>query len=126
MKTILVIEDDQLQQELLVEKISSAGFNVIMASDGAEGLQTALNMEPDLILLDNRMPNMSGYEMLRRLRETGKWGEQVPVLFFSNIEPATKDEREDLEAVQPTAYILKSDTDLSGMLGKIKETLGVD
>ena len=125
MKTVLVIEDDPLQQKLMIEKISAAGFNVISASDGEMGLQTARDNQPDIILLDNMMPNMSGYEMLRRLRETGGWGEQVPVIFFSNIEPTSKDERNDLEAVQPTAYLLKSDTDLTSIVQKIKETLEV-
>jgi len=126
MQTILVIEDDKVQQQVLSEKIAGAGFNVIRAGDGAAGLATALSDRPDLILLDNRMPNMSGYQMLKKLREEGGWGEQVPVIFFSNIEPSSKDERTDIEDVAPTAYLLKGDTDLNTIVAKIKETLGVN
>jgi CheY-like chemotaxis protein len=124
-KTILIIEDDHVQLQVVSEKLKTSGFKVIEAFDGAMGLQVALSEQPDLILLDNRMPQMSGYEMLRRLREGGGWGEKVPVIFFSNVEPATKEEQNDLEAITPTAYILKSDTDLTGIVEKIKQALGV-
>jgi len=124
-RTVLVIEDDNMQAQVLIEKIGAAGFNVLRATDGILGLSMAQEKQPDLILLDNRMPNMSGYEMLRRLREVGGWGAAVPVIFFSNIEPSSKDERADLEQVTPTAYLLKSDTDLNSLVTKIKETLGL-
>jgi len=123
--TILLIEDDKVLIQVLSEKMAAEGFKVLEAGDGAKCLQAALSEQPDLILLDNRMPEMSGYEMLRRLRESGPWGGAVPVIFFSNIEPASKEEREDLEVVAPTAYLLKSDTDLGSIVTKIKETLGV-
>jgi two-component system cell cycle response regulator len=123
MKRILVIEDDYVQRQVLSEKITAEGFDVITAHDGESGYQAAIANEPNLILLDNRMPGMSGYQMLKKLRESGKYGEQVPVLFFSNIEPGSKEERTDIEAVQPTAYLLKSDTDLSSIVAKIKESL---
>ncbi len=123
-QTVLIIEDDAVQLQVLKERISSSGFNVAEATNGAEGLSKATSMQPDIILLDNKMPEMSGYDMLRRLRKSGPWGERVPVIFFSNVEPASADEREDLEAISPTAYILKSDTDLNGIVAKIRETLG--
>src|SRR5258707_1158939 len=103
--TILLIEDDKTQIQILSEKIAGEGFNVLQAVDGVKGLETALSEKPDLILLDNRMPEMSGYEMLRRLRDGGGWGETVPVIFFSNIEPSGKDEQADLEMVAPIAYL---------------------
>ncbi len=122
---ILVIEDENVQRQVLTDKLKSAGFNTIEASDGETGLQTALSEQPDLILLDNKMPNMSGYQMLRKMRMSGRWGAMVPVIFFSNVDPATKEEQEALEEVQPTAYLLKSDTDLNTIVARIKETLGV-
>jgi CheY-like chemotaxis protein len=122
-QSVLIIEDETVQRQVLLEKLQSEGYKVFEASDGATGLKNALENQPDIILLDNRMPEMSGYEMLRRLRKSGNWGETVPVIFLSNIEPSTKDEREDLEAIAPTAYLLKSDTDLVSIIAKIKETL---
>ena len=123
-QTILIVEDEKVQQQVLSEKLLAEGFGVLTAEDGARGLQLALSDHPDLVLLDNRMPNMSGYAMLKKLRETDAWGEKVPVIFFSNVEPGSKAEREDLDAIAPTAYLMKSDTDLTGIVAKIRETLG--
>lgn len=123
-QTVLIVEDEQVQREVLREKLTAEGFSVITAPDGEAGLKLALSDHPDLVLLDNRMPNMSGFAMLSRLRTQGAWGEHVPVIFFSNVEPGTREEREDLDAIQPTAYLMKSDTNLNDIVAKIRETLG--
>lgn len=122
-QTVLIIEDDEIQRNVLSERIRAEGFKVVEATDGKKGLEVANDQQPDIILLDNRMPEMSGYEMLRRLRESSPWGAHVAVIFFSNIEPASSEEKEDLEAIMPTAYLLKGDTDLNAIVAKIKETL---
>lgn len=123
-QTILVVEDEKVQREVLSEKLRSEGFTVLTAEDGQQGLQMALSERPDIVILDNRMPSMSGFAMLKRLRETDAWGEKVPVIFFSNVEPVSKDERLDLEAISPTAYLIKGDTDLGEITRKIREVLG--
>lgn len=122
--TILVVEDDKVQQNVLKERLQAEGFDVITEEDGEKGLATALRQHPDLVLLDNRMPHMTGFAMLKRLREHDHWGENVPVIFFSNVEPASRDEKADVESISPTAYLMKSDTDLSTIVAKIREALG--
>lgn len=124
MQTVLLVEDDKMMRDVLASRLKSEGFNIIEAGDGEEGLKVALSDHPDLVLLDNKMPNMSGFAMLKRLREYDSWGGSVPVIFFSNVEPASRDEREDLESIQPTDYLIKSDTDLGDIVKKIKEVLG--
>jgi CheY-like chemotaxis protein len=123
-QVILIVEDEKVQQDVMREKLTSEGFGVITASDGEDGLKLAISDHPDLVLLDNRMPNMSGFAMLSRLRQHDEWGEKVPVIFFSNVEPGSRDEKADLEAIQPTAYLMKSDTSLNDIVAKIRETLG--
>jgi CheY-like chemotaxis protein len=122
--TVLVVEDDVVQQKVLVDKLQAGGFTVISANNGEAGLEKAMSHRPDLVLLDNRMPSMSGYAMLKRLRESSSWGEKVPVIFFSNIQPSSREEQEDLESITPTAYLIKGDTSLDEILAKIRETLG--
>lgn len=124
MHTVLLVEDDKMMRDVLASRLKSEGFNIIEAGDGEEGLKIALSDHPDLVLLDNKMPNMSGFAMLKRLREYDNWGGSVPVIFFSNVEPASRDEREDLESIQPTDYLIKSDTDLGDIVKRIKEVLG--
>ena len=123
-QTILVVEDEVVQRQVLSDKLKAEGFNVLTAEDGERGLKLSLSDHPDLVLLDNRMPNMSGFAMLKRLREEDSWGEHVPVIFFSNVEPGSREEKQDLDAIGPTAYLIKSDTDLTEVVAKIREVLG--
>lgn len=124
-QTVLIVEDEMVQRQVLSDKLKAEGFNVLTADDGEKGLKLALSDHPDLVLLDNRMPNMSGFAMLKRLRDQDAWGEKVPVIFFSNVEPGSRSEKEDLDAIQPTAYLIKSDTDLTEVVAKIREVLGM-
>jgi signal transduction histidine kinase/CheY-like chemotaxis protein len=76
---ILVIDDSQEIQETLREAIlTPLGYNVLSAGDGESGLRMALEEQPDLIILDERMPKMTGLEVLDALNEGGI---QIPVIF---------------------------------------------
>lgn len=66
---MLVVDDARDIREFLSEHIlEPGGFEVIMASDGLEGLQLAFSEQPDLLIVDFQMPHMSGLELLRRVR----------------------------------------------------------
>ena len=65
-------------------KLSSAGYAVETAHNGQEGLELLNNFRPQLILLDLKMPIMSGDEMLAKLRET-EWGAEIRVIVLTNI-----------------------------------------
>jgi DNA-binding response OmpR family regulator len=123
--TVLIIEDDKILRETCGEKLSQEGFTVLSAEDGQSGLDTAQSREPDLLVLDNRMPGMSGYDMLRRLRASGNWGASVPVIFFSNVEPKTDEEISALQSVNPAHYLMKSETSLDTLSSVIKDLLHV-
>ena len=79
---ILVIEDEPSQVELLRYNLTRQGFSVRVAMDGEEGLQTAIEDPPDLILLDWMLPNLSGVEICRRLR-SNKTTREVPVIMLT-------------------------------------------
>jgi two-component system cell cycle response regulator DivK len=66
-KTILVIEDQELNRDLLVQILEDF-YDVIVAVDGAEGLARAQQERPDLILMDFGMPVMDGWEATRRIK----------------------------------------------------------
>jgi diguanylate cyclase (GGDEF)-like protein len=68
-EVVLVVEDDPALARLLQVELTASGFAVRLASDGQEGLAGALEDPPDLVLADVMMPNMTGYELARRLRE---------------------------------------------------------
>ena len=67
--TILVCDDDPLIRDLLRHRLSSRGYEVLTAHDGSEAMERLAETVPDAIILDAMMPNMDGYELLRRLKE---------------------------------------------------------
>lgn len=75
---LLVVDDDEVHRAVSAYALESAGFRVRVAASGAEALREASDDTPDLILLDLQMPELSGWETLRRLRESGQT--EVPVL----------------------------------------------
>lgn len=84
-KTILVIDDDKLIREGLVAMLRGLGHTIHEAEDGQQGLELALNLKPNLIVTDIRMPNMTGLEMIEQLR-ADEWGAKVPVVILTNDE----------------------------------------
>ena len=81
---VLVVEDDESIRALYVMKLAQEGFVALTANDGLQGLEVAEKQRPDLILLDLRMPRMSGDEMLATLRATD-WGSSMRVIILTNI-----------------------------------------
>ena len=79
-KTVLIVEDEQNIVDILAFNLSREGYDTMEAYDGATGLQLALEHNPDLILLDLMLPGMNGFEVCRRIRETGS---TTPVLMLT-------------------------------------------
>lgn len=90
MKThkIAIIEDEAAIRKMYALKLRFSEFEVCEAENGEAGLEVIEKEKPHLVLLDLRMPRMSGDEMLRELRST-EWGEAIPVIILTNI---SKDE----------------------------------
>ena len=72
MKSILIIDDDPLIRKTLSSHLSKADYEVSMAEDGEEGLRSYEESMPDLTILDIRLPDMSGIEVLSRIKEKDK------------------------------------------------------
>ncbi|MBP2335537.1 two-component system OmpR family response regulator [Saccharothrix coeruleofusca] len=83
--TLLVVDDEPTVRELLSATLRFAGFRVTSASTGAEAVASATAQPPDLVLLDVMLPDVDGFEVVRRLREQGARGRRgpVPVLFLT-------------------------------------------
>lgn len=76
---VLIIDDDEELCSLMTEFLSTHGYAVRTAADGAKGVEMALSTTPDVIILDVMMPRLNGFDVLRHLRRQS----QVPVLMLS-------------------------------------------
>jgi len=80
MKKILIIEDDAAFAETLANALEPEGFQVLSATDGAEGFRKAAAENPDLVVTDLVLPSMGGLEICRKLREKG---DPVPIIILT-------------------------------------------
>ena len=81
-RRILVVDDAPILREMLTQVLHSAGFEVAQASDGAEGIELASSLKPDLIVMDLTMPVMDGLQALRHIRKLPALA-RIPVLAAS-------------------------------------------
>ena len=95
-KKILIVDDEPSLLGLFVDTLSPYGFECLTAKNGLEGLTLSLTENPDIILLDIRMPEMDGLTMLRELRKKEGGGKKMPVIILSS----TNDEKSVSEALQ--------------------------
>jgi two-component system cell cycle response regulator DivK len=103
-KTVLVVEDDQDNREMVIKVLKHNGYRAIEAVDGEEAVERAKAENPDLILLDLYIPKMDGYEVTRTLK--GDQGLQhIPIIALTA--QAMKGNREEALAAGCDGYIPK-------------------
>jgi|ERR1700682_624744 DNA-binding response OmpR family regulator len=101
---ILVVDDSRLLRTANERMLVKAGYEVITAADGEEGLRLALESKPDLIVLDMMLPKLSGQEVLRQLR-TNPSSASTPVIVLTSL---SQSNREKLLSEGASLYFEKS------------------
>lgn len=123
MVRILVAEDERDIRELIAFTLKFAGFDVELAINGAEAVEKAQQIIPDLILMDVRMPRMTGYQACEALKEN-PFTQNIPVIFLS----AKGQESEIQEGLEVGAmeYILKpfAPDELTSQVNRILKEVG--
>lgn len=124
MANILVAEDERDIRELINFTLSFAGHSVSQATNGEEAVQMAQDIKPDLIMMDVRMPKMTGYEACRRMKETDSI-KDIPVIFLSA--KGQEDEVKTGIEAGAIAYILKpfAPDELTQQITEILQQIGV-
>lgn len=84
-KHILVVDDEPVWLRMLTQILQNKGYDVKEASSGADALKTLKNYVPDLILLDVRMPDMNGFDLLDQIKKVPNLAEK-PVVFVSAMD----------------------------------------
>ena len=85
MSTVLIVDDDPTAREALVAILEGEGYDLHLAKDGIQALQTLNQLQPDLILLDVMMPGMTGFEVCQRIRATPALAE-VPIILLTALD----------------------------------------
>lgn len=103
-RTILIIEDNEQNLYLLTFLLEKHGYQIETARDGLNGIEKALHIKPDLILLDIQLPVMDGYAVARRLKSYNELA-QTPIVAVTSY--AMPGDREKAIASGCTGYIEK-------------------
>jgi two-component system, cell cycle response regulator DivK len=117
---ILCVEDNPQNMRLVRKMLNNAGYDVIEASDGMSGLESALSEHPDLILMDVNLPDIDGLEVTARLRQTDEM-RAVPIVALTAN--AMHGDRERCLGAGCTGYIPKPITK-SELLNTVAHFLG--
>ncbi|MFW1678355.1 response regulator [Pontibacter sp. JAM-7] len=85
MKPKVLVVDDELSALALLTSVLEAGVDVLTAENGQQAIASAIAAQPELILLDADLPDMSGFEVCRRLKEEPKT-QQIPIIFLTGFD----------------------------------------
>ncbi len=117
---VLIADDDRDIVRFVALNLRLEGFDVVVANDGQDALDMALDVGPSLILLDTMMPRMDGYEVCSRLRDQ-RPDDQIPVIMLT---------ARSMEADRSMAYMAGADDwvtkpfDPAVLVSKVKDHLG--
>jgi len=119
MKTILIVEDIELNVDLLTQLLED-DYNLLVARDGAQGVEFTFQHKPDLILMDISLPVMDGYDATRNIRKTFQ---TLPIIGLSAHAMSGDDQR--AKAAGCNDYLTKP-VDEDRLLKMLKDYLGAN
>jgi DNA-binding response OmpR family regulator len=117
-KKVLLIEDDPFIAEIYISNLQSEGIDVDIASDGKTGLEKIEKENPDLIILDLLLPDINGFEILKRVSKKPK---KPPVIILTNLVDGENIEYG--KKMGAVAYFNKTALFPKEMVKKVKEIL---
>ncbi len=119
MKTILLIEDEELLAKMYRDKFERTGFKVLLSRTAEEGIELAKKEKPDLVVLDIILPENDGLFFLRKIRQEKSSIKDVPVIAFSNYD--NPDTRKEARQLKVNDYIIKANHDPEEIVSKINK-----
>lgn len=120
MPHILLVEDNEMNRDMLSRRLNRKGFDVVMAGDGDECMQTLSTQKPDLILMDINLPGRDGYQLTREIKADPTTN-AIPVIALTAH--AMSGDREKSIAAGCDDYDTKP-VDFKRLLGKIQALMG--
>ena len=118
-KTILYVEDNEMNRKIVRALLKNTTYRLVEAHDGEAGVAKALEVKPDLILMDVQLPKMSGIDATRKIRAEAATA-QTPILVITSF-ALSGDEQKAMEA-GATGYLAKPYSPID-LLGRIRKLL---
>lgn len=122
MTKILLIDDDEALTTIFTAALKKNGLETIVAADGKSGLEKAKKESPDLILLDQVLPDISGNQVLKSLKEDSQT-QKIPIMVLSNF--SQKELIKEAVNLGARDYIFKYQVEPQDIVNKIKEALKI-
>ncbi|MEA3450021.1 MAG: response regulator [Patescibacteria group bacterium] len=119
-KKILIVEDDKMISNMYEIKLKQEGFDVILAENGANGLDSAIKEKPAIILLDVIMPQIDGFMVLSEIR-SNPGTKEIPVVMLTNL--GTSEDQEKGKKLGATDYWVKASMTPAQVSERVKELL---
>ena len=119
-KTIALIEDEAALAKIITEELTDAGFSVVLASDGIEGVNLVKTRKPDLVLLDLLLPKKHGFDVLKELKNMPDTA-TIPVIILTLL-GSDEDVSKGLE-LGADDYLVKSQYGINEIIEKVKQKL---
>lgn len=118
---VVVVEDDPFISRMYEVKLSKAGYNIALGTNGKEAIKLISQYHPKLALIDINMPEMTGIEAVKELKAQGYDFNNTSLVFLTN-----SNNPNDIEAVKALGaeYLIKADQTPKGVLELIKRKLG--
>jgi len=120
-KKILIVEDDKFLRELISQKLSNEGYEIIEAIDGEQGLKAMEKEIPALVLLDLILPGVDGFGVLEKMKQNTSLS-GVPVVILSNL--GQKEDIEKALKMGANDYLIKAHFTPGEIIQKVKGVLG--
>lgn len=119
-KKILIIEDDKFLRELIAQKLLKEGYDIAEAMSGEEGVKSAKEEKPDLILLDLILPGIDGFKALAEIKSDAEI-KDIPVIILSNL--GQKDDIERGLKMGAADYLIKAHFTPAEIVDKLRTIL---
>ena len=116
MSTILLVEDNEMNRDMLSRRLIRRGYEVLLAEDGESGVRMAFDSLPDLILMDLSLPDIDGLEVTRRLKADARTS-RIPIIVLTAH--AMMGDRQQALAAGGDDYDIKP-VELERLVGKIR------
>ncbi len=119
-KKILIVEDDKMISSMYETKLKQEDYEVLVAENGAQGLELAVQEKPDVVLLDIILPQMDGFTVLQEMRSNDNL-KNIPIIMLTNL--GTSEDQEKGKRYGATDYWVKASLTPAQVSEKIKEFL---